>query len=68
MYSETGLMDPKGAKVVLDVFKVGPPDVAKADIDVEQTYTNEFAEGREVGSHEAVRAQTPARGYSITAL
>jgi NitT/TauT family transport system substrate-binding protein len=36
-------MDPKGAEAVLEVFKVGSPDVAKADIDITQTYTNDFA-------------------------
>lgn len=44
MYSTTGLMDPKGAQAVLDVFKVGAPDVAKADIDITKTYTNAFVE------------------------
>jgi len=42
MYSTTGLMDPKGAQAVLDVFKIGSPDVAKANIDVTKTYTNAF--------------------------
>ncbi|HET7413139.1 MAG TPA: ABC transporter substrate-binding protein, partial [Pararhizobium sp.] len=42
MYSKTGLMDPKGAQAVLDVFSVGSPDVAKANIDVTSTYTNKF--------------------------
>ncbi|MGN6550184.1 MAG: ABC transporter substrate-binding protein [Pararhizobium sp.] len=42
MYSKTGLMDPKGAKAVLEVFSVGSPDVGKANIDVTTTYTNEF--------------------------
>jgi NitT/TauT family transport system substrate-binding protein len=42
MYSTTGLMDPKGAAAVLDVFKVGSPDVAKANVDVGKTYTNDF--------------------------
>jgi NitT/TauT family transport system substrate-binding protein len=37
-------MDPKGAEAVLDVFKIGSPDVAGANIDITQTYTNEFAE------------------------
>ncbi|HET7411732.1 MAG TPA: ABC transporter substrate-binding protein, partial [Pararhizobium sp.] len=42
MYSKDGMMDPKGAQAVLDVFSVGSPDVAKANIDVTSTYTNEF--------------------------
>jgi NitT/TauT family transport system substrate-binding protein len=44
MYSRTGLMDPKGAKAVLDVFSAGSPDVAKANIDITKTYTNAFVE------------------------
>jgi NitT/TauT family transport system substrate-binding protein len=44
MYSDTGLMDPKGAKAVLDVFSQSSPDVAKANIDLSKTYTNEFVE------------------------
>jgi NitT/TauT family transport system substrate-binding protein len=44
MYSTTGLMDPKGAQAVLDVFKVGAPDVANAVIDITKTYTNAFVE------------------------
>lgn len=42
MYSKDGMMDPKGADAVLAVFSVGSPDVAKANIDVKDTYTNEF--------------------------
>lgn len=42
MYSTTGLMDPKGAQAVLDVFSVGSPDVANAKIDISQTYTNDY--------------------------
>lgn len=44
MYSETGKMDPKGAEAVLAVFSAGSPDVAKANIDVTKTYTNQFVE------------------------
>jgi len=44
MYSTTGLMDPKGAKAVLDVFSQSSPDVAKANIDLSKTYTNKFVE------------------------
>ena len=44
MYSETGLMDPKGAAAVLAVFSEGSPEVAKAYIDVTKTYTNKFVE------------------------
>src|SRR5581483_10567179 len=44
MYSETGLMDPKGADAVLAVFSEGSPEVAKANIDVSKTFTNSFVE------------------------
>lgn len=44
MYSTDGMMDPKGAEAVLKVFSVGSPDVAKANIDIKSTYTNEFVE------------------------
>ena len=44
MYSETGLMDPKGAEAVLAVFSQSSPDVAKANIDVGKTYTNTYVE------------------------
>ncbi len=44
MYSETGLMDPKGAKAVLAVFSQSSPDVAKANIDLSKTYTNKYVE------------------------
>jgi len=44
MYSQTGLMDPKGADAVLAVFSTGSPEVAKANIDVSKTYTNKFVD------------------------
>ena len=44
MYSTTGLMDPKGAAAVLAVFSQSSPDVAKANIDLSKTYTNQFVE------------------------
>lgn len=44
MYSTTGLMDPKGAQAVLEVFSQSSPEVAQASIDVKKTYTNEFVE------------------------
>jgi NitT/TauT family transport system substrate-binding protein len=44
MYSETGLMDPKGAAAVLAVFSESSSEVAKANIDVTKTYTNRFVE------------------------
>ncbi len=44
MYSQTGLMDPKGAQAVLAVFSQSSPDVAKANIDLSKTYTNRFVE------------------------
>jgi NitT/TauT family transport system substrate-binding protein len=44
MYSETGLMDPKGAEAVLAVFSESSPEVAKANIDVTKTYTNKYVD------------------------
>jgi NitT/TauT family transport system substrate-binding protein len=44
MYSETGKMDPKGAKAVLDVFSLSVPAIAKANIDLSKTYDNSFVE------------------------
>src|SRR5208282_1149481 len=44
MYSENGLMDPKGAQAVLDVFSQSDPEVAKAKVDLARTYTNAYAE------------------------
>jgi NitT/TauT family transport system substrate-binding protein len=44
MYSETGRMDPKGAEAVLAVFSQSNPDVAKANVDLSKTYTNQFVE------------------------
>jgi NitT/TauT family transport system substrate-binding protein len=44
MYSETGKMDPKGADAVLAVFSESSPEVAKANIDVQKTWTNKFVE------------------------
>ena len=44
MYSTTGLMDPKGAQAVLEVFSQSLPEVANAKIDLSKTYTNAFVE------------------------
>ena len=44
MFSATGRMDPKGAEAVLAVFSQSSPDVAKANIDLSKTYTNQFVE------------------------
>jgi NitT/TauT family transport system substrate-binding protein len=44
MYSQTGKMDPKGAKAVLDVFSQSSESVAKANIDLSKTYTNKFVD------------------------
>jgi sulfonate transport system substrate-binding protein len=44
MYSETGRMDPKGAAAVLAVFSQSSPDVAKANIDLSKTYTNDYVD------------------------
>lgn len=42
MYSATGLMDPKGAQAVLDVFAQSVPEIAAAHVDLSKTYTNQF--------------------------
>lgn len=44
MYSETGLMDPKGAQAVLDMFSAFVPEIAAAKVDLATTYTNAFVE------------------------
>jgi NitT/TauT family transport system substrate-binding protein len=44
MYSQSGVMDPKGAAAVLAVFSEGSPEVAKANVDVSKTYTNKYVE------------------------
>jgi NitT/TauT family transport system substrate-binding protein len=44
MYSQTGLMDPKGAQAVLAVFSQSVPEIAKANIDLSKTYTNKYVE------------------------
>lgn len=44
MFSETGMMDPKGAEAVLAVFSAGDPAVAAANIEITDTYTNAFVE------------------------
>ena len=44
MYSKDGMMDPKGAQAVLDVFAQSSPAIAKAHIDLSMTYTNKFVE------------------------
>jgi NitT/TauT family transport system substrate-binding protein len=44
MYSRDGRMDPKGARAVLDVFSQSVPEIAKANVDLSTTYTNEFVD------------------------
>ena len=44
MYSENGMMDPKGAQAVLNVFAQSSPEIAKAHIDLSTTYTNKYVE------------------------
>ncbi len=44
MYSQTGLMDPKGAQAVLDVFSQSSAEVRNAHVDVSKTYTNKYVE------------------------
>jgi len=50
-YSTNGMMDPKGAEAVLNVFASSDPEIAKAKVDVSKTYTNKFAEaaGKKLG-------------------
>jgi NitT/TauT family transport system substrate-binding protein len=43
-FSTNGLMDPKGAQAVLDVFASSDPEIANAKVDITKTYTNSFAE------------------------
>ena len=44
MYSQNGLMDPKGAQAVLAVFSQSSQAGANAKIDLSKTYTNKFVE------------------------
>jgi NitT/TauT family transport system substrate-binding protein len=37
-------MDPKGAQAVLAVFSQSVPEIAKANIDLSKTYTNQFVD------------------------
>jgi len=50
-YSTDGMMDPKGAEAVLNVFASSDPEIANAKVDVSKTYTNRFAEtaGKKLG-------------------
>jgi NitT/TauT family transport system substrate-binding protein len=50
-FSTNGMMDPKGAEAVLNVFASSDPEIAKAKVDVSKTYTNKFAEaaGKKLG-------------------
>jgi NitT/TauT family transport system substrate-binding protein len=50
-FSTDGMMDPKGAEAVLNVFASSDPEIAKANVDVSKTYTNKFAEaaGKKLG-------------------
>jgi sulfonate transport system substrate-binding protein len=41
-FSKTGLMDPKGAQAVLEVFSEFVPEIKNAHIDIKSTYTDEF--------------------------
>jgi NitT/TauT family transport system substrate-binding protein len=49
MFSQTGMMDPKGAQAVLAVFSLSVPEIAKANIDLSKTYTNRFVEAANKG-------------------
>jgi NitT/TauT family transport system substrate-binding protein len=43
-YSQDGLIEADGAEAVAEVLKLSNPDVAEAEFDVSQTFTNEFVE------------------------
>lgn len=43
-YNPSGQIDEEGAKAVRDVLAQSQPEIAKADVDVANTYTNEFVE------------------------
>ena len=49
MYSQNGMMDPKGAQAVLAVFSQSVPEIAMANIDLSKTYTNRFVEAANKG-------------------
>ena len=57
MYSKDGRMDPQGARAVLDVFLQSVPEIAKANVDLSTTYTNEFVEKATSASADKARAQ-----------
>jgi NitT/TauT family transport system substrate-binding protein len=43
-YSRTGLMDPKGAEAVVEVFSAFVPEIAQAHVDPKSTYTDAFVQ------------------------
>jgi NitT/TauT family transport system substrate-binding protein len=49
MYSETGMMDPKGAAAVLAVFAQSSPAHRSGKIDLSKTYTNKYVEAANKG-------------------
>jgi NitT/TauT family transport system substrate-binding protein len=57
MYSKDGRMDPQGARAVLDVFIQSVPEIAKANVDLSTTYTNEFVEKATSASADEARAR-----------
>ncbi|HEX2049519.1 MAG TPA: ABC transporter substrate-binding protein [Actinomycetota bacterium] len=44
MYTQDGAMQEEGATAVHEVLSLSVPEVADADVDLSQTYTNEFVE------------------------
>ncbi|WP_273500827.1 ABC transporter substrate-binding protein [Paracoccus sphaerophysae] len=44
IFSQTGMIDPKGAAAVLALFEAGDPAIAAARVDVAKGYDNSFAE------------------------
>jgi NitT/TauT family transport system substrate-binding protein len=45
MFSPDGLMQPEGPEAVLEVLSLSVPEVGDAEIEVDDTYTNEFVTG-----------------------
>lgn len=55
MFSETGRLDPRGAEIVLSVFRESSAAVAQANIDVSKTYTNRFVDHAGAGGAPAAK-------------
>jgi NitT/TauT family transport system substrate-binding protein len=44
MFPDNGRMDPKGAEIVLSIFKQNSAEIVQANIDLTKTYTNRFVD------------------------